>query len=144
MRVTLDTNQLIRALMRPPQLATFVMAWAARRFAVVSSRQLLDEFQFVIADPDVAELIYPELRRLFFGHLLPEIELVELPTIPLLCRDPDDDKVIATALYGAVDFLATADEDIRTNAIAVLLHQAGIALTTLDEIVALLDKEQRR
>ena len=86
MRVTLDTNQLIRAVMRPPQLATFVMAWEARRFAVVSSRQLLDEFQFVIAEPDVAELIYPELRRLFFGHLLPEIELVELPTIPLLCR----------------------------------------------------------
>jgi putative PIN family toxin of toxin-antitoxin system len=144
MRVTLDTNQLIRALMRPPQLATFVMAWEARRFTVVSSQQLLDEFQFVIAEPDVAELIYPELRRLFFGHLLPEIELVELPTIPQLCRDPDDDKVIATALYGGVDYLATADEDIRTNAISVLLHQAGITLTTLDEIVVLLDTEQRR
>jgi putative PIN family toxin of toxin-antitoxin system len=144
MRVTLDTNQLIRALMRPPQLATFVMAWEARRFAVVSSQQLLDEFHFVIAEPDVAELIYPELRRLFFGHLLPEIEIVELPTIPLFCRDPDDDKVVATALYGVADYLATADEDIRTTAIAALLDQAGIALTTLDEIVALLDKEQRR
>jgi hypothetical protein len=37
MRITLDTNQLVRALMRPPELATFVMAWEARRFNILHS-----------------------------------------------------------------------------------------------------------
>lgn len=40
MRITLDTNQFLRALMRPPELATFVMAWQARRFTVVCSNSL--------------------------------------------------------------------------------------------------------
>lgn len=37
MRITLDTNQLVRALMRPPELAVFLMAWEARRFTIVAS-----------------------------------------------------------------------------------------------------------
>jgi|GEM_PF-4512453 len=50
MRITLDTNQLVRALMRPPPLATFVMAWESRRFTVVGSSQLLDEYLAVLAE----------------------------------------------------------------------------------------------
>lgn len=115
MRITLDTNQLVRALMRPPQLATFLMAWEAKRFTIVCSPPLLAEYLLVLDYKEIAELIYPELRRIFFAHLLQEIELVDLPEIPRICRDPDDDKVIATAIYGTVDYLVTADEDLRVQ-----------------------------
>jgi hypothetical protein len=74
MRIALDTNQLVRALMRPPELATFVMAWEARRFIVVGSRPLLDEYERVLAHPDVSGLIYPELLRAFRSHLIHDIE----------------------------------------------------------------------
>ena len=40
MRIILDTNQLLRALMRPPELATFIMAWQAHYFTIVCSPQL--------------------------------------------------------------------------------------------------------
>ena len=63
MRITIDTNQFVRALMRPPELATFVMAWQARRFTVVCSQELLQEYETVLRYPKIAELIYPELRR---------------------------------------------------------------------------------
>ncbi len=139
MRIVLDTNQLIRALMRPPQLATFVMAWQARRFTVVCSQPLQDEYLLVINYPEIAELIYPELRRVFFAQLLPEIELVDLPKIPAVCRDPADDKVLATAISGSVDYLVTADADLTTPAIARLLGQEGIRLFTIDDIIAGLD-----
>lgn len=95
MRVTLDTNQLVKALMRPPQLATLVMAWESRRFRVVCSPALLHEYELVLAYPDIARLIYPELLRTFRSHLIHDLELVELPHITPICRDPDDDKVIA-------------------------------------------------
>ena len=49
MRVVLDTNQLVAALLRPPELATFVMAWESARFTVVVSPELIDEYLHVPA-----------------------------------------------------------------------------------------------
>ena len=144
MRIALDTNQLVRALMRPPQLATFVMAWEARRFAVVGSAELLDEYERVLTYPDIAALIDPELLRAFHSHLVHDIEVVALPEIPRVCRDPADDKVLATALFGEVDYLITADEDLRTPELLALLREAGIGVLSIDELVALLDREPGR
>lgn len=94
----LDTNQLVWALARPPELATFVMAWASARFTVVCSDDLLDEYEQVLSRHYVHELIYPESLRAFRNYLVDEIELIELQSFPAVCRDPDDDKVIATAI----------------------------------------------
>lgn len=41
LRIVLDTNQLVKALMRPPELATFIMACEAKRFTVLCSHELL-------------------------------------------------------------------------------------------------------
>ena len=57
MRIVLDTNQLVRALMRPPQLATFVMAWEARRCSVICSSALLEEYYRVLAYPEVIAVL---------------------------------------------------------------------------------------
>ena len=138
MRIVVDTNQLVRALMRPPELGTFMMAWQARRFIVVCSSQLFDEYERVLAYPEVAELVYPELRRIFFSQLVEDMELVELNDIPNIFRDPEDDKVIATAVIGMVDYLATDDDDIRTKIITSMLLDEGIMLTTIDELLILL------
>lgn len=48
MRIVLDTNQLVRALARPPEFATFVMAWASARFTVVCSDELFNEYEHVL------------------------------------------------------------------------------------------------
>lgn len=138
-RITLDTNQLVRALMRPPELATFVMAWQARRFTIVCSRPLLEEYLLVLDYPEIAELLYPEVRRVFVTQLLALLEIIDLPEIPAICRDPADDKVIATALWGAVDYLVTADGDLTTYAIVQMLHEEGIELCTTNDLLGLLD-----
>jgi len=90
MRIVLDTNQLVRALMRPPELATFLMAWEAKRFSVICSPALLDEYERVLAHPDVAKLIFPELLRTFRSHLLYDIEmgLSSPPCCPAATRLP--------------------------------------------------------
>lgn len=100
MRIVIDTNQLVAALVRPPELATLLMAWESARFTVVASPAMLDEYLRVLAYPEVSALIYPELLRTLSSHLLQDIEQVEPPEVPRLCRDPDDDKVIAVAIYG--------------------------------------------
>lgn len=125
--------------MRPPSLATLVMAWEARRFAIVCSAALLEEYDRVLAYPEVAKLIFPELLRAFRSHLIYDIELVEVPEeIVQVCRDPDDDKVIATALIGMVDYLVTEDSDLRTEPVVALLRNAGVAVISTTELMRLL------
>ena len=138
-RITLDSNQLVRALMRPPQLATFIMAWESRRFTVICSSELLDEYERVLQYPAIADRIYPDLLRAFRQHLIYDLEMVQLTTILRVCRDADDDKVIATALQGQVDCLLTADEDLRTDAVVAILQEAGIRVMTMNDFITLLD-----
>jgi len=135
MRITLDTNQLVRALMRPPELATFVMAWESRRFSIICSLALLEEYDRVLAYPEVAHLIFPELLRTFRSHLIYDIEIIDPIPIIRICRDPDDDKVIATAIAGKVDYLVTEDNDLLTPEVAELLRSAGIATISADALI---------
>lgn len=139
MRIVLDTNQLVAALLRPPELATLVMAWESARFTVVASPELIDEYLHVLAYPGIASLIYPELLRAFQSHLLHDIELVEPPETPRICRDPDDDKIIAAAIYGLADFILTVDKDLIAPEVEGVLGQMGIAVTTGAILIQLLD-----
>ena len=139
MRVVIDTNQLVAALVRPPELATFLMAWESARFTVVASPPLIDEYLRVLAYPEVSALIYPELLRSFQTHLLHDIELVEPPEVPRLCRDPDDDKVLAAAIYGLADYILTVDGDLLTEQIAATLNELGIELCSGDKLVLRID-----
>ena len=117
------------------------MAWEARRFVVVGSSLLLDEYERVLAYPDVAKLILPELLRAFRSHLIHDIELVDVPAVPPLCRDPDDDKIIATAIFGMVDYLVTEDSDSRTPAIVAVLRNVDVAVVTMNEFIELVSVE---
>jgi putative PIN family toxin of toxin-antitoxin system len=141
MRVVLDTNQLVAALMRPPELATFMMAWESARFTVVASPAMIDEYRHVLAYPEVASLIYPELLRAFTSHLLGDIELVDPPETPRVCRDPDDDKVIAAAIYGLADYILTVDEDLMAPEVAATLEEMGISVTSGASLLQILDSQ---
>lgn len=136
MRIVIDTNQLVWALARPPQLATFVMAWASSRFTVVCSDELLDEYENVLSRDYIQKLIYVESLRAFQHYLVDAMEMVELQSIPSVCRDPDDDKVIATAIEGHVDYLLTADDHILEPTVRQQLNNIGIQTATIDELIA--------
>lgn len=143
MRIVLDTNQLVAALVRPPELATLLMAWESARFTVVASQALVDEYARVLKYPDVTALIYPELLRAFHSHLLHDIEFVEPLETLRVCRDPDDDKVIAAAIYGSVDYLVTIDNDLLTDDIVAMLKELGIEVISGDGLIRILDRSHR-
>ena len=139
MRVVLDTNQLVAALVRPPELATLLMAWESARFVPIASPALIDEYQHVLAYPEIADMVYPELRRAFQSHLFDDIEIVMPLETPRLCRDPDDDKVIAVAIYGLADYVVTVDQDLLDGEIVKYLEEWGIGVISGDQLVRLLD-----
>jgi putative PIN family toxin of toxin-antitoxin system len=144
MRIVLDTNQLVAALVRPPELATLVMAWESARFVPIASPDLIDEYQHVLAYPEIAAMIYPEISRTFHSHLLDDIELITPPETPRLCRDPDDDKVIAAAIYGLADYIVTIDGDLLADTIVDRLAELSIGVISGDQLIRLLDQDVRR
>lgn len=139
MRVVLDTNQLVAALIRLPELATLLMAWEAARFVPIASPALIEEYHHVLAYPEIADMVYPELRRAFQSHLLADIEILMPPETPRLCRDPDDDKIIAVAIYGLADYVVTVDQDLLDGEIVKYLEEWGIGVISGDQLVRLLD-----
>ena len=142
LRVVLDTNQLVAALMRPPELATLLMSWEAHRFTVIASPDLIDEYQYVLTYPKIAKAIAPPLLRSFQNPLLTKIEIVHPVETPQLCRDPDDDKVIAAAIYGFADAIVTVDKDLLTREVVAVLQESGIQVISGAELLNLLDKER--
>ncbi len=140
MRVVLDTNQLVAALMRPPELATVLMAWDSARFTVLASDAILDEYFEVLAYPTIAPLISPELLRTFKDNLLHDIVRIEPIGIPSLCRDPDDDKFIAAAAYGAADYLVTVDKHLLAHEVVDYLTRLGVGILDSDALIRLLDQ----
>jgi len=141
MRIVLDTNELVRALMRPTELATFIMAWQSARFEIVASPELLAEYEYVLAYPEISSAISPESLRAFRTHLIHNITKVAISSDIKICRDPDDDKVIATAVAGSVARLLTQDEDLLTSDVLSFLLSHDVRVSTVDKLLVRLDEQ---
>ncbi len=114
------------------------MAWASKRFSVVCSQELLDEYLYVLTYPKIARRVEPESVRAFRDYLMAEIELVAAPDIGRVCRDPEDDKVIAVAISGKIDYLVTEDSDLRTTEVTELLRGAEVEVTSSEVLLRII------
>lgn len=110
MRVILDTNILLSALINPHgRPAGLVDAWREARFALLSSRHQLLELGETARRPDLRAYLVPSQVGRIINDLreLAEI-LVHLPPVQR-CRDPDDDFLLAMAEAGNAAYLVTGD-----------------------------------
>ncbi len=109
MRIVLDTNVLIAAFVSRGQCHE-LLEYCALNHTLVSSNFILEEFKnklqskFKINKKDIAEAMTLLHSRL---------EVVEpLPLSKPICRDSDDDWILATTLTGRCDCLITGDKDL--------------------------------
>lgn len=110
MRVIVDTNVLLSALLNPHGVpAPLIDAWRAGRFTLITSRDQLLEFGDVARRPTMRNYIVPAQVGLFINDLrqLAEV-LINLPQIER-SPDPADDFLLAMAEAGAADYLVTGD-----------------------------------
>jgi putative PIN family toxin of toxin-antitoxin system len=147
-RAVIDTNVWASAVLNPAGLpARILEAFLTERFLLVTSEPLLAELTDVLRRPRIArryrisEEDVAELVALLRGQAV----LVEVRGDVKLCRDPDDDVVIATALRGGANALVTRDEDLsRVPELESALRQLGIAIFTVQRFLHLLDIEDDR
>jgi putative PIN family toxin of toxin-antitoxin system len=111
-KVVLDTNVLVSAVLFKGELAGIVDLWKKGRIMPVFSRATFAEFKTVLEYPKFS-LTEHEIKMIIEEEVLPFFEIAETTDrINGICRDPDDDKFIACAVYASADFIVTGDGDL--------------------------------
>jgi putative PIN family toxin of toxin-antitoxin system len=141
LRVVFDTNVLVSYLLthRPP-IATLIDLHLARGdIVLVTAPELLEELDRVLRYPRLQRYYTEEERTRFVALLMALSELVELPEgIPRICRDPDDDRLIACAVAGGADVIVSGDDDL------LALEQVGeILILPALELLTRIETEER-
>ncbi len=122
MRVVLDTNILVSALLSPtgPPAAIY-SAWEDGKFTLLTCAEQLNELRATLYKPKIAELIKPHRG----GRLVNQIrQLAEnVGPLPRVERSPDpaDNFLLALCEMGQADYLVSGDKD---GVLALARHKA--------------------
>ena len=109
MRVVLDTNILLSALISPHGVPdTIYRAWRTGRFEVVTSRMQLDEIRRASRYPKLQAILQPAKVGVMINNLQ-RAEVLEHLTMDVEANDPNDSFLLAMALAGDADYLVTGD-----------------------------------
>ena len=102
MRVVLDTNVLVSALLFRSEASALFDAWRVGRFRLAVSEPILDEYGRVLGYPKF-RLSEREATAIMSQLILPYCDLFQTLDQPRFCSDPDDDKFLSCALGGKAE-----------------------------------------
>ncbi len=112
MRVILDTNVLLGALISPHGPPDKIYrAWRAARFELVTSVAQLDELRRVSRYPKLKAILPAHRIGTMVNNMQRAIVLDELPSLPegIEATDPNDAFLLAMVCAGEADYLVTGD-----------------------------------
>lgn len=112
MRVVLDTNVLLSALISPHGSPnTIYRAWRAARFELLTSARQLDELRRASRYPNFKSVLQPHRVGAMVNNLQRAVVLEAMPPLPdtIEVHDPDDAFLLMMALAGEADHLVTGD-----------------------------------
>jgi putative PIN family toxin of toxin-antitoxin system len=133
-RVVLDANVLVSAALARDPAAPSVRAFDAlldERIEAVGCPALLGEVAAVLGRDRIRRYLSVDEARRFVTDLAAVMTLAADPPTPypVVCRDPDDDYLVALARAAVVDALVTGDRDLLE------VDDIGVAVITPRELV---------
>ena len=111
MKAVFDTNVLIAAFLTEGLCSGLLIRARKQAFNLVLCDDIIREFEgilikkFKLTSTDISEI------SAIVSEAASEI-LHKLGPIPNICRDPNDDMIIACAIDAAADYIVTGDEDL--------------------------------
>ncbi len=144
LKIVVDTNIWIRALLGGRLTIPVLRAWLEGRFKVVISEPMMEELDDVCQRPRLKKHIDHEQAQKLMRQLAWRGIFVTPTTIPPLCRDIKDHPVLATAIDGQADAIVTGDSDIRADeALRSAMDGYGIRLWGINTLLAELRKRDK-
>lgn len=112
MRVVLDTNVLISALLFTGVASGLVPLWQKGAITVLLSREILDEYLRVLAYQKF-QLSEAEIKAAIEEELLPFVQVIKPGLrVRVLKRNPSDNKFLECAVAGKADVLISGDKEL--------------------------------
>lgn len=111
MRIVVDTNVLVSAVLKANSLPFQVVRWIDRNVGLLKSVAAEQEVLNVLDRPHIAAITIPSFRADVVG-LLAMAELVTIVERITACRDPADDKFLELAVNGRADLIVSGDRDL--------------------------------
>ena len=127
-RVVIDTNVHVSAVLSPGGASDRLVVHVNNQHTIVLCEAILDELQNTLTNKfryssDLASELVEGLRSI--------AEIVEPATFDRqICRDPDDDAILGTAVAGNADCIVTGDSDLL-----VLERFEGVDIISPSEFV---------
>ena len=138
MKLVTDTNVVVSGLLWLGNPGRLLEAAATGQVRVYTSPALVAELSATLAYAKLAQriqrsgLTHPQLLQRYLNVAL----LVQPATVPRVCRDPDDDQVLACARAAGAELIVTGDadllsldhfEDIPIRTVSVALERLAAA-----------------
>lgn len=133
MKVVLDTNVLVSGIFWKGLPFTILQAWMAHRFAVIVSKDILEEYFAVLHRIDRQG----DIAKRWSVFLLEHTIVVKDRYRVNLSRDVQDNKFISTALSGGADFIVSGDDDLLS-----LQKQSPVPIVRPKSLISSLRKDK--
>jgi len=113
-RVVIDTNVLISAALLPDSIPARIVDHLLQSATLIFSEQTFAELETRLWRSKFDRYVTADSRRRLLRDLAAIADRVHLPepTGTAWSRDPDDDAIIHTAMYGDADWLISGDRDL--------------------------------
>ena len=110
MKIVLDTNVLISALIKVGKPRELVLKIAKGKVQLVLSREILDEFIQVTEDPRIRKYIEEDTKIKFLNTIGNISSVVRVKSkLRVVKEDPDDDILLRTAHDGKANYIVSGD-----------------------------------
>jgi putative PIN family toxin of toxin-antitoxin system len=139
----IDTNVWVSAFLNPSGFpARLIQAGKSGSFLIISSLPMLDELNEVLLRPRLMKIrqVTEDDVEAFVASVGAVVRLVPVRGDFKLCRDPDDDIILETAIQGGASYLISRDEDVTRDLdlITQLRQHGAIQTTTVQRFLNLL------
>jgi hypothetical protein len=113
-KVVVDTNVLVSALLFGGKPGKLMPLWQRGTIRPLASKEIIDEYLRVLTYPK-SKLSEEDINFLLYHEILPYFEVIDVHPGPRIIRkDPEDDKFIRCALAGKAKFIISGDHHLLT------------------------------
>lgn len=144
MRVVIDTNVWVSALLaQQGYSARLIDAFRQAVIEVVVSEPLLHEIEAVLKRPRLIAKykLNDEMISEYLSLIKSQSIQVSVSGTLRLCRDPRDDFLLETAIFGSAEYLITRDDDIkRDRELVQRMAEWGVQVVSVQQFLNLIQQ----
>jgi uncharacterized protein len=112
LRIVLDTNLIVSAVLLPSSLSRHAFDAAVEMGVVIVTEATVTEVTEVLHRPRFDRYLLLEERLQFLSHFISNVLVVVVTETITDCRDAKDNKFLEAAIAGSASHLITGDDDL--------------------------------